>query len=304
MRPVVIVDPPRADPGVVAELGALGVKPPATTPIFYRASAARLTIADSIEVLGEASSGEGEFVLLQQDGRLWVGAGSDHTDRKVETYSVTVSKQMCDKPIAPVLWELEEVIDHWDRMILRAYACIKGKRELYQQGTLDAMLPVSELIARGFEGGKLPDGCAMFGGTFAAIGGIRVSEPQLISIGVALTAIVATALLLAKTGFGRAVRALADSVELASIAGVDVDRMIVSIWILVGMLAGLCGACASACWFLALGLAPAAPVRAVGVIEAPMAALAGRRFFAEKLHARQILAGLAVIAGVVMTTLR
>jgi drug/metabolite transporter (DMT)-like permease len=70
------------------------------------------------------------------------------------------------------------------------------------------------------------------------------------------------------------------------------------------LVAGLCGACASACWFLALGLAPAAPVRAVGVIEAPMAALAGRRFFAERLHTRQILAGLAVIVGVVMTTLR
>jgi drug/metabolite transporter (DMT)-like permease len=70
------------------------------------------------------------------------------------------------------------------------------------------------------------------------------------------------------------------------------------------LIAGLCGACASACWFLALGLAPAAPVRAVGVIEAPMAALAGRRFFAETLHARQIAAGLAVIVGVVMTTLR
>ncbi len=26
---------------------------------------------------------------------------------------------------------------------------------------------------RGFADGKLPDGCAMFGGTFAAIGGIR-----------------------------------------------------------------------------------------------------------------------------------
>jgi hypothetical protein len=33
-------------------------------------------------------------------------------------------------------------------------------------------LPVDELIHRGF-GGALPDGCAMFGGTFAAKGGIR-----------------------------------------------------------------------------------------------------------------------------------
>lgn len=66
--------------------------------------------------------------------------------------------------------------------------------------------------------------------------------------------------------------------------------------------AGLCGAVASALWFLALGLEPAAPVRAVGVIEAPIAAVAGRRFFAERLHARQLIAGLAVVAGVVMTS--
>jgi hypothetical protein len=102
-----------------------------------------------------------------------VGCGSDHTDRKVETYSVTVSKQMCDKPIAPELWELEDVIGHWDRLILRAFAWIDGARVLYQEGTLDAMLPVKELIARGFGGSGLPDGCAMFGGTFAAKGGIR-----------------------------------------------------------------------------------------------------------------------------------
>jgi hypothetical protein len=160
----------------IAELEAIGIARPATTPIYYRVSARRLTTEDSIEVCGNDSSGEVEFVLIGWQDRIFVGLGSDHTDRKVETYSVTVSKQMCDKPIAPVLWELEEVIDHWDRMILRAYACIKGKRELYQQGTLDAMLPVSELIARGFEGGKLPDGCAMFGGTFAAIGGIRPAD--------------------------------------------------------------------------------------------------------------------------------
>ena len=160
----------------IAELEAIGIARPATTPIYYRVSARRLTTEDSIEVSGNDSSGEVEFVLIGWQGRIFVGLGSDHTDRKVESYSVTVSKQMCDKPIAPVLWELEEVIDHWDRMILRAYAWIKGKRELYQEGTLDAMLPVSELIARGFDGGKFPDGCAMFGGTFAAIGGIRPAD--------------------------------------------------------------------------------------------------------------------------------
>ncbi len=157
----------------IAELEAIGIARPATTPIYYRVSARRLTTEDSIEVSGGDSSGEVEFVLIGGQGRIFVGLGSDHTDRKVETYSVTVSKQMCDKVMAPVLWELEDVVAHWDRMILRSHAWIGGTRVLYQEGTLDAMLPVSELIARGFKGGKLPDGCAMFGGTFAAKGGIR-----------------------------------------------------------------------------------------------------------------------------------
>jgi hypothetical protein len=135
----------------IAELEAIGIARPATTPIYYRCSARRLTTTDAIEVCG----------------------GSDHTDRKVESYNVTVSKQMCDKPMATELWELEDVIDHWDQMVLRAWAWIDGARVLYQEGTLDAMLPVKDLIERGFGAQGLPDGCAMFGGTFAAKGGIR-----------------------------------------------------------------------------------------------------------------------------------
>jgi len=157
----------------IAELEAIGIARPATTPIYYRVAARRLTTADSIEVSGGDSSGEVEFVLIGWQGRIFVGAGSDHTDRKVETYSVTVSKQMCDKVMAPVLWEIEDVADHWDQLILRSHAWIGGARVLYQEGALDAMLPVKDLIARGFGGKGLPDGCAMFGGTFAAKGGIR-----------------------------------------------------------------------------------------------------------------------------------
>jgi hypothetical protein len=157
----------------IAELEAIGIARPASTPIYYRVAARRIAIADSIEVSGGDSSGEVEFVLIGWQGRVFVGVGSDHTDRKVETYSVTVSKQMCDKPMAPVLWELEDVIGHWDKMILRSYAWIDGARVLYQEGTLDAMLPVADLIRGGFGDKGLPDGCAMFGGTFAAKGGIR-----------------------------------------------------------------------------------------------------------------------------------
>ncbi|MGE7206980.1 DMT family transporter [Sphingomonas sp. NPDC019816] len=67
--------------------------------------------------------------------------------------------------------------------------------------------------------------------------------------------------------------------------------------------AGLCGACASAGWFVALALSPAAPVRALGIIEAPIAAMAGHRLFREKLGLRQIVSGVAIIGGVLVTTL-
>lgn len=157
----------------IAELEALGIARPASTPIYYRVAAARLTTAPAIEVSGGESSGEVEFVLIGHHGRILVGVGSDHTDRKVEAYGVTVSKQMCDKPVAPALWEFGEVEPHWDRIVLRSFATIGGTRVLYQEGTLDAMLPARELIARGFGGGVLPDGTALFGGTFAAKGGIR-----------------------------------------------------------------------------------------------------------------------------------
>src|SRR6478609_5358785 len=130
----------------IAELAAIGIAPPATTPIYYRVAARRLTTEDSIQVSGGDTSGEVEFVLIGWQGRIFVGVGSDHSDRKVETYGITVSKQMCDKPVAPMLWELEDVIGHWDRMILRSHAVIGGERELYQEGTLDSMLPVAELV--------------------------------------------------------------------------------------------------------------------------------------------------------------
>ena len=69
------------------------------------------------------------------------------------------------------------------------------------------------------------------------------------------------------------------------------------------LFAGFCGACASAAWQFALVMAPAASVRAVGVVESPIAAAAGRRLFAEKLSAGKLAAGALVAVGVVLTAL-
>lgn len=68
--------------------------------------------------------------------------------------------------------------------------------------------------------------------------------------------------------------------------------------------AGLFGSAASACWFGALALAPAGQVRAVGVVEAPIAAAVGRRLFRESPSLRQWVGGTLTSIGVVLTVLR
>jgi len=67
--------------------------------------------------------------------------------------------------------------------------------------------------------------------------------------------------------------------------------------------AGFAGAAASALWVTALALAPAAPVRAVGVIELPLSALVGRRLFAERLSLWQLGWGGATALGVALAAL-
>lgn len=157
----------------IKELEELGVARPATTPIFYRVAASRFTTATRIEAAGEDSSGEVEYVLIQHNGALYVGVGSDHTDRKVETYNVTVSKQMCEKPMASALWPFEDVKGHWDKLILRAWAVAHGTKVLYQEGPVAAMRPPQELIELYVRSRALADGTVMFCGTLAAKGGIR-----------------------------------------------------------------------------------------------------------------------------------
>jgi hypothetical protein len=159
----------------IKELEELGVKRPATTPIYYRCAASLVTTASAIEVPGNESSGEVEFMLLQWGGKLWVGLGSDHTDRQVETYNITVSKQMCAKPVAKDLWLFDDVKDHWDELKLRSSIEEKGSTVAYQEGSVTAMIDPRELISIYTNGGALADGTMMFCGTLAAKGGIRTA---------------------------------------------------------------------------------------------------------------------------------
>ena len=159
----------------IRELEAIGVRRPKSTPVFYRASASLLTSADSIEVVGEHSSGEVEVVVFGLDDGVWVGVGSDHTDRKLETISVSLSKQICAKPVGPFLWRLDDVIAHWDRLLLRSYVTIAGQSRIYQEGPVASMHPPAELIRRYSGKSVLAPGTAMFCGTLATRGTVAAS---------------------------------------------------------------------------------------------------------------------------------
>ena len=161
----------------IAELEAMGVPRPRSTPCFYRVSTDLLTTKKQIEVVGTDSSGEVEFFIIKLDDGMWVGVGSDHTDRKVESYNVTVSKQLCAKPIAPKLWRYDDLKDHWDQLSLRAYRYTGTSRHLHQEGPVTTMLAPEDLMASYTQDlSDLPLGAVMFCGTLAVVGGIQGAE--------------------------------------------------------------------------------------------------------------------------------
>jgi hypothetical protein len=158
----------------VRELEAEGIPRPLRTPMFYQLSASLLTTAGGIVAVGGGTSGEIECIIVARDDGLWVGVGSDHTDRTLERTSVAKSKQVCAKPVASALWKYDDVAPHWDRLELRSFIEAHGQRQAYQSGTAAAMLPPDELL-RDFasRGGVFGSPAVMFCGTLATLSSIQ-----------------------------------------------------------------------------------------------------------------------------------
>ena len=67
-------------------------------------------------------------MLIQGAAAMRVAVVSEHTDRKAETVGVTLSKQLCAKPVGMTLWRYDEVKPHWDKLVLRSFVPDGGKR--------------------------------------------------------------------------------------------------------------------------------------------------------------------------------
>lgn len=160
----------------IEELAALGVPRPSATPLYYRVPASLLFQGEVIDVLGEAAGGEAEPVVVDIDGRLWLGLGSDHTDRALEATSVAYAKAVCAKPVAGGLWPLDAVADRLDGLKISSEISPDGRTWTpYQRGTLAQIRPIEALVAAAptAEPDGLGSGTLLFCGTVPTIGGVR-----------------------------------------------------------------------------------------------------------------------------------
>jgi hypothetical protein len=157
----------------IEELAAIGVPRPSAVPLYYRVAANQLTQDVSVQVVGGESSGEAEVFVFTVAGELYVSVASDHTDRKLESHSVALSKQLCVKPVARTAWRFADVADHWDELQLRSRIVENDVEVPYQNGTLASLRTPSDLIQGYSAGGTLDEGTGMLCGTVAVIGGIR-----------------------------------------------------------------------------------------------------------------------------------
>ncbi|MEU4837503.1 DUF2848 family protein [Nocardia testacea] len=153
----------------IDELAAIGVAPPEAVPMLYSVATATVTTAAVTPVPSTDTSGEVEPVILRHSGRYFLGVGSDHTDRTLETIDIGESKRACAKPLGRNIVEIGDW-DTFDWDACRARSRVDGR--LYQDGTLAALRTPADLLAiitdrLGDDGGDL----VCFAGTLPLLDG-------------------------------------------------------------------------------------------------------------------------------------
>lgn len=161
----------------IDELAKLGVPPPRHVPTLFALGNHMLTTAEEIQVHGDETSGEVEYVLLWHRGEVLVGVGSDHTDRKLETHSIPKAKNLCLNVMAPVVWPYAEVKDHFEQLVLESHVVRGDTRQLYQKDVCAAILDPgywTDFLNRRL--GGLEDGLVLFSGTIGTVSGLLVGD--------------------------------------------------------------------------------------------------------------------------------
>ncbi|MDP6682879.1 MAG: DUF2848 family protein [Desulfobacterales bacterium] len=157
----------------IEELRRQGVPPPSSVPMIFPVLCHNITTANKIEVVGRKTSGEVEFVLLLNSDNIFVGVGSDHTDRDIERHSIIKSKQVCPNAISKQVWNYDDVKSSWDDLILQSKVKMTdgGEAILYQKAPTGSIISATELMdlvkSKIIDG--MDDGLVLFSGTLPVL---------------------------------------------------------------------------------------------------------------------------------------
>ncbi len=157
----------------IEELAAKGIPGPKSIPVLYPVICNALSLDSEIEVYENETCGEVEYVLcIVTEDEIYVGLGSDHTDRHLEESDIPRAKQICPNLMSRTVWPLEEVENHWDDLLMSAKVVNQGEETLYQQGRLGLLLNPAELMS--FVKSKIPgplENLIIFSGTMGMLNG-------------------------------------------------------------------------------------------------------------------------------------
>lgn len=155
----------------IQELAEKGIPGPKSTPVLFPVVCNALVTDSVVEVYGSETSGEVEYVLLViNEDEVYVGLGSDHTDRHLEETDIPRSKQICPNLMSRTVWSLEEVQGDWDDLLMNANVVKDGEEIRYQEGRLGLLLNPAELMA--FVKSKIPgplEDLVIFSGTMGML---------------------------------------------------------------------------------------------------------------------------------------
>ncbi len=164
----------------IDELAEKGIRSPSIFPAYYHKLSHNITQTGELEALDRTDhSGEAEYCVFIHQGRYYIAAASDHTDRKAEEHNVLKSKQIYPSVVGREAWAFDEVRDHWDQLLLQGWATVQGERRLYQSAPLSVMLPPDELVDWFKTIVVRPDdleGLMLFSGTMAGLFSLTYSD--------------------------------------------------------------------------------------------------------------------------------
>lgn len=163
----------------IAELAALGVAKPTTTPALYPIAPYLAMQTSAIDVQHARTSGEAEWALVVTEEATLLTVACDHTDRTLEVHGVAWSKNAAPDVLGNEAWYLDDVRDQLDRISLRAWVT-HGQQDpvMIQDSTLASLLTPDHWLSVLDQRGLNAPGTVLASGTVPMVPSVDQFAPE------------------------------------------------------------------------------------------------------------------------------